>query len=166
MDIYAPRSIGKLIFSILLATFGVFLAVLCFTTEMDRSSFSSLVVFAIALFGVSLWLFVSYFNIEVILHADEEGIFTMYQFYLPWEYIDKFYVRELENGTKFVEIKLLDNEKYISEMDQDIYTAYYDEIEAAMMHGHEVFYFPVTYMDLDDQRVIKFLSTAREKYTK
>ena len=166
MDIYAPRSVGKMLLAIFLGTVAVCLLLVAFMGGLDQSLFSASVLFSLIFFGLSAWAIFSYFENHVILHADEQGILTMYQFYLPWEYVDEIYVKETENGNEFIEIKVFDKEKYVREMDHDAYTAYYDEMEMAMMHGHEIFYFPVTYMDLTGEQVLNFLNTARKKYGK
>lgn len=162
MDIYSPRSTIKLVLSVFSFFFAVVFSIMAFAVDFNRTTFSAIVVVALAFFGVALWLFFSYFNRYVLLHVDEEGVFTMYQFYLPWKYIHSFYIKD----DAFIEIKIVDNEKYLAEMDPDIYSAYYDEIELAHIHGHELFYFPVAAMALEPEQVLRFLNRGMEKYKK
>ncbi len=166
MDIYAPRNPGKIFLGIFLAIIGATIGVVGFTVDMTQSMFSASVVSGLLLLGTAAWAFISYFSLEVVLHADEAGVFTMYQFYLPWKHIDKFYIRETEEGNVFLEIKVKDDKKYLEEMDHDLYSIYYDEMELAALHGHELFYFPVSYMDLDGDEVLKFFEDAKKKYEK
>ena len=166
MDIYAPRSVGKIFLAVFLGVVAICLLTVAFIGDLDQSLFSASVLFSLVFFALSGWAVFSYFELHVILHADEMGILTMYQFYLPWEYIEEIYVKETESGNEFIEIKVFDKEKYVKEMDHDSYTAYYDEIEMAMLHGHEMFYFPVTYMGLSGEQVLTFLTTAQKNYSK
>jgi len=162
VDIYSKRNFGKIALSFILFISAVAIGLFAFSSDMNQTVFSTAVVCALLLLACSIWAFYNYFERQLLLHVDEEGVLTMYQFYLPWEYIESFYIKD----DAFLEIKLYDNDKYVAEMDPDIHAAYYDEIEVSNIHGHELFFFPVTFMDLECDAVLSFFNTALKKYKK
>ena len=166
MDIYEKKNPGRLVFSVIFAIIAAILIATAFTVPVKQYQLTLIMICAFAFIAVAIFFFFTYFTQHVILHVDEEGILTRYLFYLPWKYVDGFYINEVDEQ-EFLEIRLIDNEKYLSEMDPDLYSAYYDDMEIAHSHhGHELFFFPITYMGLSAEEALNFFTEAKKKYAK
>lgn len=162
MEICAPRRPLRIVLSFFLIILAFVVFYFSFTLELKAYQSSLGILVALGFLIGATVAFFSYFSQPVLLQVSEEGVLTMYLFYLPWEFIEEFYIRD----DFFVEIKLKDNEKYLEQLDRDLYCSHYDEMEIGMLHGHEMFFFPVEYMGLSCQVVLDFLNGAKAKYSK
>ena len=155
---------------VILCALSLILTVVCLYFALGRMQpgtypFYYFLAGAIVFFVFTVLLALNILRRDVALYANEQGILSNYCFFIPWDNIDHVYARA-GDFSYFLEVKIKDNDKFLNELDRDIYDAFADDLDDNLLAGHEMFYFELDFLTMSSDEIVAKLNEMQKFYTK
>ncbi len=164
-NVFQRTNPKKILFSAIFAIIAVVCPCIVYNLQLTETVANVFYAISVILGAAVVCIVISCFKRDVALHADENGILSVYCFYIPWEHIEKVYTRS-GDYTFFLEIKIKDRDKFLASLDRDLYDAYTDELDDNLVAGHEMFFFELDGVKTKGEDIVKTIMGMKKDYTK
>lgn len=164
LNFFEGRNKARIIWFVIYLVLCPVMAFLSTLDTFDISKKIFLICAAVACVVLAIVSIARYFKKTIIIHADKNGVLSEHLFFIPWEHIEKFYIRT-GDYSYLLEIKIKDERAFTESLDPDLYAAFADDLEHSLFYGHEMFYFDLAASETEPEKIAESLNKMLKYYT-